>query len=80
VIEQIQDGTPWGCDEWKLVPIVAGDDDGASPGLFALFDEVDLVQTFSFVGDFQLLGQLVIADTAGVDDRVGGQHVLMRKI
>jgi hypothetical protein len=60
----------------KIEPIVTSDDYSTSPGLFAGFDLVDLVQTFTFIGSFQLLSQLVIADAAGVDNGVGREHVL----
>ena len=58
------------------LPIVPGDDNSTGPGLFAFLDEVELVQTFSLIGGLQSLGELVVADTARVDDGVGGKHVL----
>jgi hypothetical protein len=58
---------------------VTSDDDSTSPGLFARFDLVDLVQAFTFIGGFQLLSQLVVADAASVDNGVGREHVLTRR-
>ena len=57
-------------------PVVAGDNDTAGTGLLALLDEVDLVEALALVGSLELLSELVVADTAGVDDRVRRENVL----
>jgi hypothetical protein len=56
--------------------VVASNDHGASSGPFALLDEINLVQTFPFVGSFQLLSQVVITDTSRVDDGIGREDIL----
>ena len=56
--------------------VVARDDDRARAGLLALLDEVDLVKALALVRLLELLREIVVADAAGVDDRVWGEDVL----
>jgi hypothetical protein len=78
-IENIQDAIFGNERGIYIEPIVTGDDDSTGPGVFALLDLVDLVQTFTLIGSFQLLGQLVIADAASIDNGFGRERVLTRR-
>jgi hypothetical protein len=56
--------------------MVPGDHDRAGTGLLALLDEVDVLQALAAVGSLELLGELVVANTAREYDRVGRKAVL----
>ena len=56
--------------------VVASDDDRARTRLFALLDEVALVEAFARVRCLQLLCELVIADAADIHDGVRGEDIL----
>ena len=56
---------------------MTGDDGTARTSLLALLDLVDLVKALAFVGGLELLRELVITNAAGVDNRAGGQNVLI---
>lgn len=56
--------------------MVARDDDGARAGLGALFDEEDGVEALARVRGAELLREVVVADAAGVHDRLGREDVL----
>jgi len=58
------------------LPMVAGNNDGACTSLFALLDEIHLVETFPPVGRLQLLSKFIITDSAGVNDGALGEDVL----
>ena len=60
----------------KGSPVVAGDNDTAGTGLLALLDEVGLLETLALVGGFELLGEIIVADTASVYDRALRKDVL----
>ena len=51
---------------------MSSNDHGTCACLLALLDEVGFLQPLALVRDFQLLCELIIADTSGVYDRVGG--------
>ena len=57
-------------------PVVASDDDRARARLLALLPEVRLVEALALVGSLELLSELVVTDTASVDDRVRRENVL----
>ena len=57
-------------------PVVASDDDRARARLLALLHEVRLVEALALVGRLELLREIVVADAAGVHDRVWGEDVL----
>lgn len=61
------------------VPIVAGDDDGASSGLLAVEDLVGGLNTLFVVGGSELLGEVVVSDGTDVGGRVGGEDVLLEE-
>ena len=56
--------------------MVASDDNSTSSSLVAFLDLVYLVQPFSLVGRLELLSEIVVADTSGVNNRGRGQYVL----
>ena len=56
--------------------VMTGDDDRARTRLLALLHEVDLVEALALVRRLELLRERVVADAAGVDDRVWGEDVL----
>ena len=55
---------------------MASDDDRTRTRLFALLDEVALVETFARVRSLQLLRKLIIADAADIHDGVRGEDIL----
>ena len=55
---------------------MTSDDDGTCTGLLALLDEVGLLETLALVGGFELLGEIIVADTASVYDRALRKDVL----
>lgn len=55
---------------------MASDNNTAGTGLLALLDEVDLVEALALVGSLKLFSKLVVADTSGVHDGLGGQNIL----
>jgi len=57
--------------------MVASDDNSTSSSLVAFLDLVYLVQPFSLVGSLELLSEIVVADTSGVNNRARGQYVLL---
>jgi hypothetical protein len=60
--------------------MVPGDHDRAGTGLLALLDEVDVLQALAAVGSLELLGELVVANTAREDDRVRRKAVLNQPV
>jgi len=56
--------------------MVAGNNDGACTSLFALLDEIHLVETFALVGHLQLLSKVIIANSTGINDGALGENVL----
>ena len=56
--------------------VVASDDDRARTRLFALLDEVALVEAFARVRCLQLLCELIVADAADIHDGVRGKDIL----
>ena len=56
--------------------VMASDDDRARTRLFALLDEVALVEAFARVRCLQLLCELVVADAADIHDGVRGKDIL----
>ena len=55
---------------------MASDHNTAGTSLLALLHLVNLLQTFALVCSFELLGEIIIADTASIDYRVRRQDVL----
>ena len=51
-------------------PVVTGDDDTTRAGLLTWLHLVHLCQSFALVCSLELLGQVIVAHTASVDDRV----------
>jgi hypothetical protein len=60
------------------IPMVARDDDCASAGTLALLDEVAFRKTLATVGGLELLCELVVTDTPGIDNRVKRETVLKK--
>ena len=58
------------------VPVMASDNNSAGTSLLTLGDLVDLVQTFTLVGDLELLSEVVVTDRSSVDDGAGRQNIL----
>ena len=58
--------------------MVASNDNSTSSSLVAFLNLVYLVQPFSLVGRLELLSEIVVADTSGVNNRARGQYVLFR--
>jgi len=58
------------------LPMVAGNNDGACTSLFALLNEIRLVETFTLVGRLQLLSKIIITDSAGINDGALREDVL----
>jgi hypothetical protein len=56
--------------------MVASDDNSTSSSLVAFLDLVYLVQPFSLVSSLELLSEIVVTDTSGVNDRARGQYIL----
>lgn len=75
-----------GANEWvqkdtekgmrQCAPVVSSNHHTAGTGLLTLIDLVNLVETLALVGSLELLSELIIADAASVDDRVGRKNVL----
>ena len=57
-------------------PVVSSNYHTACTGLLTLLNKVNLVEALTLVGGFELLSELVVAYTAGINDGVGGQNVL----
>ena len=56
--------------------MVPCDNDTTSSSLFALLDEVDLIETLPLVGSLELFSKVVVTDSASVDNRVRRKKVL----
>ena len=56
--------------------VMAGNDNRARASLLSRLHEVDLVEALALVRRLELLRERVVADAAGVDDRVWGEDVL----
>lgn len=61
----------------SLSPVVTGDNDGTSTSLLALLDKVRALDALLDVDGGKLFCELIIADTTGVDHRVGRENVLI---
>lgn len=55
---------------------MTSDNDSTSTSFFALLYIVNVLQTFTLVGGLELFSEIVITDTASVNDRVGRQNIL----
>lgn len=62
------------------IPVMASYDDGTSPSLFTLLDEIRFGETLPFVCLLELLSEIVVANAACVDHGVWRQHVLKDEI
>jgi hypothetical protein len=62
--------------EKKRAPVVPGKDDCAGASLLAFLDKIRIRESFTLVSRLELLRELVVAHTAGVDNQVGRQAVL----
>lgn len=58
------------------IPMVAGNDNGAGTSLLPLLHEIDLVESLTLVGFFELLSELVVSNSTGVDHRLWGENIL----
>ena len=56
---------------------MAGKNDSAGTSLLSLFDEVHLIEAFTFVALFQLLSKVVVANRTSVYDRFRRQNILI---
>ena len=50
---------------------MSSNDYSARAGLLSFLHQINLRETFALVSSSQLIGQLVISNAAGVDNRVG---------
>jgi hypothetical protein len=56
--------------------LVASDHNSASTRLPLSVHLIDCIQSFFFIGFYELVDEIVFADTSGVDDRLWGKDVL----
>jgi len=58
---------------------MASDHDGTCARLFAFLDEIRLGETLPFVRCLELLSEVIITYATGIDNGIGGQHILKEK-
>jgi hypothetical protein len=59
-----------------IIPMLPGDDDGASTSALAFLDQIYVREALSAVRSLQLLSEIVITDATSENDRVWGKAVL----
>jgi hypothetical protein len=63
-----------------VLPIVTSDNHTASTCLLALLDQVNFAKAFTRISGFQLFGEIVISDTASIDNRAGRKDILSNSV